>query len=418
MEIGNRLKFFRIQKDMTQEELANKIISVSYLSKIENNQTSASIEVLELLCEKLGIKLIEEEEYTLLKDLNDWYFSIIQKKKEEAIAFHEHFTKNVQFINDSRAAILFVLFELRFLLFIREYDKAGEQIKKISLFKDIFDSKMNYFYEKFVGQYYNLRNKFAIALEHFKLSEQILSNSIHFENWEKADLYYHIGVNHNRIGKIALSTVYTQQALSIYQSMYDLKRSAECHILLGISYEKNDDFQLAVDNYQLAKKVAENMNDSYLLGLLHHNIGCLYSKQQKTLEAIDEYKESLRYKVETNIIGRIRSIHSLLAEYYNIGDVSSSRKWLNTGQEILAKHQNLEEFKIHFTFYEYWLNNDEALEKFVEKEAIPFFEQEGDMKQVISYSEILAKRYQEKNKYKLASYYYSIVVKYLKMIRR
>lgn len=40
MDIGSKIKIFRIQKNLKQEDLAKGIISVSYLSKIENNLTS------------------------------------------------------------------------------------------------------------------------------------------------------------------------------------------------------------------------------------------------------------------------------------------------------------------------------------------------------------------------------------------
>ncbi|UOK59254.1 helix-turn-helix domain-containing protein [Bacillus sp. OVS6] len=86
MEIGSRIRFYRIQQNKTQEELSRGIISTSYLSKIENNQTTASIEVLDYLCNRLDINLIEEEEIPLMKSLFDWYHDIVHRK-------HDHLKK-------------------------------------------------------------------------------------------------------------------------------------------------------------------------------------------------------------------------------------------------------------------------------------------------------------------------------------
>lgn len=54
---GNLIRVERLRKNMKQSVLARGICSISYLSKIENNQTSASEEVLELLFERLEIEV-------------------------------------------------------------------------------------------------------------------------------------------------------------------------------------------------------------------------------------------------------------------------------------------------------------------------------------------------------------------------
>ncbi|MEK5443643.1 MULTISPECIES: helix-turn-helix transcriptional regulator [unclassified Fredinandcohnia] len=412
MEIGSRIRFFRIQNNMTQEELAHEIISISYLSKIENNQTSASIEVLELLCDRLGIKLIESEEYAQLKELYDWYHLMVSRKREQAVSFYDAYEcKNT---NDSRVAIFFVLFELRYLIFTNQLEKAEQHIKKIELYKDIFEIRMNYFYEKFVGQFYYLKSQFSVAMDHFKVAEEILTSSVHFESWETADLYYYKGLNNNRMGKLALSIVYIQKALAIYQSLYDLKRSAECQILLGICYEKINEFEMAEENYLLATKVAEGIKDPSLLGLIYHNQGVLYSKLGESNKAIKQFVNSLEHKEEHMVIGRLRSIHGLIEENYKIGDHEGCKKWLEEGFTIVENHQGYPEFKIHFIYYDYLLNKSDNLMRFIEKDALPYFEGIEHHLYVAYYAEELGKIYQENHKYKLASYYFSKVISSLK----
>lgn len=412
MEIGSRIRFFRIQNNMTQEELAQEIISISYLSKIENNQTSASIEVLELLCDRLGIKLIESEEYAQLKELHDWYHLMVARKREHAITFYESYEcKNT---NDSRVAILFVLFELRYLISTNQLEKAEAQIKKMDLYRDIFDIRMSYFYNKFVGQFYYLKSLFSVAMEHLKVAEEILTSSVHFESWETADLFYYIGLNNNRMGKLALSIINIQKALAIYQSLYDLKRSAECQILLGICYEKINEFEMAEKNYLLATKVAEGINDPSLLGLIYHNQGVLYSKLGKSNEAIEQFLNSIKHKKDHMVIGRLRSIHGLIEEYYKIGDQTCCQKWLEEGFTLVENHQDLQEFKIHFIYFDYLLNKSEEVLKFIEKDVLPYFEGIEHHLHVAYYAEELGKIYQENHKYKLASYYFSKAVSSLK----
>lgn len=414
MDIGNRLRFYRIQQNMTQEDLASGIISISYLSKIENNQTSASVEVLEMLCKRLGIKLIEENEFSLLKDLHDWYYQIINRNKEEVALRYEKYVDVIQSTNDSSAYIHFVLFELRYFLLERDLEKAEEQLNKINLFKDIFDDQMNYFYSKFVGLYHYMKNRFSTAKDFYKLAERILNKSVHIERWEEADLYYSIGLTYSQLGKMSLSNNYTHLALAIYQSRYDLKRSAECHVLLGICYLRTEEYELSEENYLLANKVAESMSDSNLRGIIYHNLGYLYSLQGKHHQAIAEYQMSLKHKLDSNIDGKLISIHGIITEYYSLGEYESCESWLLEAKRV-QEQSGYRDYNVHFVIYTYLINNpSEEFEKYMQDVALPYFEKRENLQYLIKYSEILGAYFEKKFKYKSANRYYNTAIKALK----
>jgi len=61
MSFGRKIKFYREKNGITQGKLAKGICSIPYLSKIENNKTIPSEEVLHLLCERLGISYIQKD---------------------------------------------------------------------------------------------------------------------------------------------------------------------------------------------------------------------------------------------------------------------------------------------------------------------------------------------------------------------
>jgi HTH-type transcriptional regulator, quorum sensing regulator NprR len=410
MEIGNRIRFYRIQKNMTQEELAKGIISVSYLSKIENNQTSASIEVLEMLCDRLGIKLIEEEEIPLLKKLKDWYFLIIQRNKGEAQREYELLKERVYDTNDTKALVYFVLFELRFFLLMYNLGLAKNQIEKIEQFRDIFDNEMNYYYHKFHGLYLYLNN-YNAASDHFKIAERILHNTIHFEKLEEADLFYSMGLTYSQILKVALSINYTEKALMIYQALYDLKRSAEWHVILGISYRRIEEFQKAEESLLLAYKIAKSLNDPYLKGIIHHNLGDLYEIQGESVKALEEYKNSMKYKDERELVSKLRSIHSIVSEYYKLGDVENCQKWIEFGTSLIQDTSQYFEYVLHFNIYDYLLNNQSnELEDYLKNVVLPYFEKIDKTSYYMKYAELLADYYKNNGKYKNASYYYSIAL--------
>ncbi len=60
MEIGNKIRSLRIEKNLTQEELANRCeLSKGFISQIENDLTSPSIATLIDILEILGTNLME-----------------------------------------------------------------------------------------------------------------------------------------------------------------------------------------------------------------------------------------------------------------------------------------------------------------------------------------------------------------------
>jgi len=58
MDIGERIKYFRLQKNITVNKLANKAgISQSYLRDLELGNKQPTIEYLSYICEALNISL-------------------------------------------------------------------------------------------------------------------------------------------------------------------------------------------------------------------------------------------------------------------------------------------------------------------------------------------------------------------------
>jgi HTH-type transcriptional regulator, quorum sensing regulator NprR len=417
MNIGNRIKMERIHQNMTQGQLSKGIISISYLSKIENGLTTASREVLEMLCERLGLPLTEEQETELIKELKDWYTHISRKNLNEAKSLYAKYKSLFEEKSDTIAIIYFRLFEIRYLFLIKEMEIAKKLFLKLEQVQDLFDRDMNYYYHKFSGLYSYLTGQYSMAMEQYKLSERLLVNSNQYQKWEEADIYYSIGLTLSQLNNPTLTIRYAEKALVIYQSDYELKRCAECHILLGIGYVKTKEFNLAEESYRTASKLAYQMNDTYLKGLIHHNLGYLLSLQDCSCEAIAEFVSSLKYKDEGNLVGRLKTIHSLTYEYYQIGEIEKSKKWIEEALILLSNNVNEQTvvYKIHFSLFDYLITRQfNKYEQSFKKEGMPYFKKYGLNYYLSFYSEVLAKHFESIFKYKQACYYYSISTDALK----
>ncbi|WP_246941895.1 helix-turn-helix domain-containing protein [Bacillus pinisoli] len=418
MKIGDRIRFFRIQQNKTQEELANGVISVSYLSKIENNQSLPSLEVVDMLCERLGIRFIDDEEPTLLEELNNWYKTMIDGDKAELERLYPILLDKASTTRDSTSLVYYMLFELRYFLHKRQYQVAKKLLNKLNEISDIFTEELNYYLSKFTGLSLYLEEKYSEAYDLYKKAESILIRNV-FEKWEEADLYYSLGLTTSQLWKSSLCVNYTNQALAIYQAHYNYKRSAECQILLGITYRRSNEFKKAEESYLLANKIATTLNNANLKGFIHHNLGYLYSTQEKVDLAIKHFEKSIEVQtlLDDNNKQILPSIFSIIVELYNKNDAVNGIKWVRRGLELIEKGEELKEFFYHFKTYDYLLTEQtDEFEDFLKEDVIPYFEAQHNFKFVAEYAEILACYFESKYKYKQASYYLRISNKALKKI--
>lgn len=414
MKIGDRIRFYRIQQNKTQEDLANGLISVSYLSKIENNLSLPSLEVVDMLCEKLGIRFIDEEEPSLLEELKDWYKLIIYGSKEQVNIQYDKFKEEMKESRDSTALVYFMLFELRFFLQQRMLNEANKALQKLREIADIFTEDLNYYFNKFTGLFEYLNENFEDAYDKYKKAESILVRNV-YEKWEEADLYYSLGLASSQLWKVTLSIHYTNQALAIYQVQYDLKRSAECNILLGISYRRTNEYKKAEECYLLADTIANNINNSNIKGFIHHNLGYLYSTNGQHDKAIYHFGKSIEFHEEYN--KTFPTIHSIISENYKKGDYENGLKWVQDGLLKLGDSKEYVEYFYHFKTYQYLMTEQTVeFEHFLKEEVIPYFQKHNKNKFIADYSEVLAKYFERSHKYKQSSYYLNLANAALKKI--
>src|SRR5258706_11201070 len=80
MEIGERIKKIREARGLSQKEVANKIkMDQSQYSKLEKDKTDPSVSTLTKVAKALGVQLSELFASDLLKDVNSYDKSVMEK---------------------------------------------------------------------------------------------------------------------------------------------------------------------------------------------------------------------------------------------------------------------------------------------------------------------------------------------------
>lgn len=412
MEYGKVLRFHRVKQGLTQNQLADGIISPAYLSKIENDQTVPAFEVLEHLYERLGLDFHDSSyNHPSKEKLKEWYELIVFKKAEESRKCMEELIQQKDTLNNHHLYIFFELFRIRHLLLENEVEKAYEAWKDIRQYEDTFDEEMEYYFHLGSGLvlYYqgDYENSYLQLME-----AKNYSVSINLEDWEESDLYYLLALSASQANNISASIFNADQALTIFQKQYNLVKSADCHILLGINYGRLKNYGKALENYHLVSKIATQTNDYYQLGVIYHNIGVIESRLGNYESALSNYKKSLFYRVEKASDNEIfETIYCLIFENYKIGEFDECNKWINKGLSYLdSSREDTTTAEIHLNIYTMLISNDDNTSQYLENVAIPHFIDKKQHRFVIRYCMIISNLLEGERSYKKSSKYLRLAI--------
>lgn len=410
IEIGPFIKLQRTKQEMTQGELAEGIVSLSYLSKIENKKTDASPEIIQLLCNRLGIELNDGIDENIQEKCKQWYAMLydVNDKDEIKSTYKELQTVMDKSLNDS--LLMFEIHKIRYYLVLRQIDKALSKINELSEMVGSFNSIHHYYWCKFKGNYNSSSGEFNQALRMYKMAEDKL-NQIDIEETEVADLHYSISVTNSKLRNTLEVIDYANKAMDVFQRNYNFIRCAQCHVLLGISYRRIKMYDKAIKNYNLAKHLGELNKNNQVIQLTNQNLGYLYSTVGNIKEAIKFYL----YVVEDEAVdlnGRLTAITSLIKEYYNIQNYDKTKEMLAKARNILDQAKDNHYYQLYYYIihtYTYALNNeDEKFKSLVTDEFIPYLKEHGDYGNLVVYAKMLGSHFEKLGKYKESVKYYKL----------
>lgn len=411
MNIGAIIKLNRIKQNLTQEELAEGIISISYLSKIENGKIEPNDEVIKLLCLRLGIEInrqIDDETKALC---HEWFRLLlsctdVEKLKEK----YKEVNELVNTIQDVELQILLKIHLIRYYLKIGDIKLAHEQVNHLKDFSNTFTSEQKYFWNKFNGNYYYIKEEYNEALKFYTLSEDFSSN-LELTEEEIADLEYALALTYSKLRITSLALRCAYKALELYRQIYHFSRCAECHLILGISYRRIGNHENAIKNYQLAKKLAEQTKNKEIIQLTHINLGYLYYAQGDTDESINHF-DMIINEEDSSLEDRLLALTAIIEEYFHTKKYKEALERIKEGVEWINE-TNKSQYIIYYyeiNTYFYLINKEhEKFEKMLVDEFIPFLEEQKDYARLTNYAELLGNHFENVHKYKNATKYFKLV---------
>ncbi|MHA6252588.1 helix-turn-helix domain-containing protein [Oceanobacillus sp. CAU 1775] len=410
IETGSFIKLQRTKQKMTLGELAEGIVSVSYLSKIENLKTEPSPNIIELLCNRLGIELHTDMEDVIKEKCEEWYQMLSSNhEKGELIETYQEI-QDLLDRNISESMLLFEIYKIRYYLILGEKKEALKQINELNRLTSSFGTKELYYWFKFRGNYNSTMNENKSAIEKYQKAENII-RKLDISQEEIADLHYTMAITYSKLRQILEAIDYANQALDIFMKKYNFNRCAQCHIVLGISYRRIKMYDKAIKNYDIAKHLASLDNNNEIIQLTNQNLGYLHSAKGNNLESIKFYMEIIEGN-DIDTIEKIAAMTQLIKIYYEVDNVEAMNEFMEESRKLIDNFTGHPDYEFYnyliYTYYYSTHNKPGKFTELVKNKFIPFLKKHRDYVNLIDISTMLAKHYEDIHKYKDATKYYKL----------
>ncbi|MFQ3545776.1 helix-turn-helix transcriptional regulator [Halobacillus rhizosphaerae] len=405
--LGSYIKYFRKKNKITQRELAKGIISVSYLSRIENNIEQPSREISNLLKDRLGIQENElQTSQNVVQQLKKCYKEIAEKKLDSASKRLKSYEKLMVNQKSLVSDYYYKVVRAFYCLYNQEFTEAAHLLAGIGEIELVsLDKEGLYYYSRIKALHDFYQQKYESAYKLLNEARSLRSRLTDNEAWETAELNYILGLTTSKLRLDPLSIHYTREALAFYQTTYHFKRSAQCHLLLGITYERTNLITIAKEQLSKAIKIAKNIDDTLLISKACHNLAHHFVTKGESLRAIEEFQICYDYKLKANVPDHLllSTIFCMVTEYYRLEEYIECRKWAEQGLEIIRMNEYDHSYYYHFQILLKYIKVEPDFETFASDHAIPHFRSISKMEYVVRYTHLLGSYYQSLHKYKQAA---------------
>jgi HTH-type transcriptional regulator, quorum sensing regulator NprR len=400
LQFGPLIKYYRIQKGLTQKELANGICSVSHLSKIENNGKEANEATISLLLDRLhiSVKSAEEQEKiigTLLKQLNEKIYFYQKNDVEDTITQLSYYERIIPFTSYLHT---YELYKMRCLLFLGHVDEADLQKEKLNKIKKSFSQHEIYLFHYYNTILYILKGQFEQADQRFETLFHVSHDS------SSGEFLYYRSMVKAALQQSGHAIHFAKAALQSYMNEHNFIRILHCLMLLGINYTHSGIFEEAKSCFHHLERNATLLKEEHLLPQIYHNIGLLYKK-------LEEYDQAMMYLNKSLSLQLPQTNHYLVTQYVK-GQVAYAMNLHVIAKEAftisytLSDTLNHKKYSILSKYYLLALENHSKSIQYVILTVIPYLESSNENKDdLLMFYQLLSKHYQSNDMFEKAILY-------------
>ncbi|MFD1335866.1 helix-turn-helix domain-containing protein [Oceanobacillus iheyensis] len=411
-KIGQIIKHYRLKANMTQADLADGLISVSYLSKIENGNQIPPGDIAELLSQRLDIpvELMHQSKDKYDKLVEKWIGYLLEEDVDSAVNIYENSIKQILEITNSTIDIPIELHKFRYFLLLHDLNQAMQQHQHLNMQSKKFNKMELYYWYKYSGIFWNAQEYHRRALQLFLKAEKHIDEFVLQEQKEQTDLYYRLASAASASNDLHNVYQYNKKALNLFRSRYLLEECSESHLLFSKYFRQIHDYTQAWKCTEIAEDIASKINCPTLLAKCNESYGSIEVDQQHYQAGISYLLKSYELCIHCTMEQKIGLILKIIKVYYYQNSHAEVRKWLD--QVLISVQEcygnDINKLTLDIKMLEHRINqtNPFALESFIKKEIIPYFEERSSYNELQLYLRQLADAYYYHEQFQLAAYYY------------
>ncbi|MYL49676.1 transcriptional regulator [Halobacillus litoralis] len=403
---GSLIKQHRKFKNLTLEDLASGICSVSYLSKIEHDIISASDDIYRLLGERLNIKLTdinEEFDEQIHNALLEWNYAAQMRDFPLMDELYEKCKTSLEDNQNIELVNLYQIIEVRHIMTKERKPIDEKKLKEIRTTYEGATNEYKFFFHKIVGVHHLFLGELPQALHHFNDTEKLMKKL----PIDDGEVYMHLALTYSKSRAYVESTHYAFRALDLYKSTLHYSRMVDSYIIIAINYNSLGALQIAEEYLLKVLRIAKYHLPIHETRRIYHNLGSNYINQEKYDQAYHYLQKA--YDIETEETPfKAATIYMLALASFHNREKQLCEEYIHQGEKI-AEENNYLKYKHKFYILKYMLNEKTLNEEFIKKLEdiiIPDFRRLNEYKDYKEFTEMLGNLFYEKRMYKKAAMYY------------
>lgn len=343
--IGERLKKFRKERGLTQGQLGKGILSVSYISQIENNNLPIPDYLLEEIAQRLQITTeqllgIDEEKKVeeIQKRIDETLIALYHMRYDEVDAGIVGLSAEIaQIFGNEALKIEFAIIEMMHALL---HDKLDEAEQKINAAKEFPVAKYPHLFYRFlrvIGMHKYLKGLYVESLDFYRqafhMEEETKKVSL-----DSAYLFYDMALTYWQLNNYQRTYYYNQLAYNHFTELGNWYGLCESIMIYGVVYYYQNSFEKSLEQYKKALKLAEDISEKYLQATILHNIGLVYEKIEDNSKAHCYWQKALMLRNELKDKKNIAiTLHSIAESNLKMEEYDNFILHMNLLTEILKE---------------------------------------------------------------------------------
>lgn len=347
MKIGDRIRKLRLVKKMTQGELIEDIASITYLSKVENNQTQPTEQFIRKISERLQIDpsiLAEQVPNEFTQKLQSVYeeFWKYDRVSEEDIALLQ---VQIHEVHDNQSFLMIFTILIRYYYIGSHLKDAKTLFEQSRGYINEYDSSIE---EHYYFHYYLICGKLLMDLYMLPQANEYLmkceSCQMGVNYQDLAKYYFSLSIVKQQLNENKyISLYYSEKSLEYQKKVGDSNRIAMVYFTRAIQYQLADQPKDAMKCLEEGKACSWDQKNIDLKAVFEYSIGRVYQVGKDNKQAIAYYSNALEYYLKSSFDNKSVQAHKRLVEIY-----IEEKNWM-----LVEKHLYQAELlaKEHKAFY-------------------------------------------------------------------